>query len=169
MGQRDQVLRVLAKDLRRYMEKLDIDYRLLQEIRIRADAPLMVVYHGKEYFVGRSGCLTTDPEAPLMAERQDVKETMERISNYSMYAFEEELKQGFITIQGGHRVGVAGENCIGKGSGEESALHIIYQYPAGTPAVRVRGQSTSVSDQRGEHLSYAYHITAALWEDNAAA
>lgn len=47
MGQRDQVLRVLAKDLRRYMEKLDIDYRLLQEIRIRADAPLMVVYHGK--------------------------------------------------------------------------------------------------------------------------
>lgn len=44
MGQRDQVLRVLAKDLRRYMEKLDIDYRLLQEIRIRADAPLMVVY-----------------------------------------------------------------------------------------------------------------------------
>ena len=52
MGQRDQVLRVLAKDLRRYMEKLDIDYRLLQEIRIRADAPLMVVYHGKEYFVG---------------------------------------------------------------------------------------------------------------------
>lgn len=31
MGQRDQVLRVLAKDLRRYMEKLDIDYRLLQE------------------------------------------------------------------------------------------------------------------------------------------
>ena len=114
MGQRDQVLRVLAKDLRRYMEKLDIDYRLLQEIRIRADAPLMVVYHGKEYFVGRSGCLTTDPEAPLMAERQDVKETMERISNYSMYAFEEELKQGFITIQGGHRVGVAGKIVLEK-------------------------------------------------------
>ena len=114
MGQRDQVLRVLAKDLRRYMEKLDIDYRLLQEIRIRADAPLMVVYHGKEYFVGRSGCLTTDPEAPVMAERQDVKETMERISNYSMYAFEEELKQGFITIQGGHRVGVAGKIVLEK-------------------------------------------------------
>ncbi len=34
---------------------------------------------------------------------------MEYISNYSLYAFEEELKQGFITITGGHRVGIAGK------------------------------------------------------------
>ena len=33
---------------------------------------------------------------------------MEYIANYSMYAYEEELRQGFLTIQGGHRVGVAG-------------------------------------------------------------
>lgn len=34
---------------------------------------------------------------------------MEYISNYSLYAYEEEMKQGFITIQGGHRIGLAGK------------------------------------------------------------
>lgn len=38
-----------------------------------------------------------------------MKETIEHISNYSLYAYEHELKQGFITIEGGHRVGMAGQ------------------------------------------------------------
>ena len=31
------------------------------------------------------------------------------ISEYSLYAYQEELRQGYITIEGGHRVGIAGE------------------------------------------------------------
>ena len=34
---------------------------------------------------------------------------MEHISRHSLYAFEEEVKQGFLTIQGGHRIGLAGK------------------------------------------------------------
>jgi stage III sporulation protein AA len=37
---------------------------------------------------------------------------MEYISNYSLYAFEEEIRQGFITINGGHRIGIAGKIII---------------------------------------------------------
>lgn len=37
---------------------------------------------------------------------------MEYIGNYSLYAFEDEIRQGFITIQGGHRVGIAGKTVI---------------------------------------------------------
>ena len=33
---------------------------------------------------------------------------MEYISSYSMYAYIEQLKQGFLTIRGGHRVGICG-------------------------------------------------------------
>lgn len=29
---------------------------------------------------------------------------MDYVSNYSLYAYEEEMRQGFITIEGGHRV-----------------------------------------------------------------
>lgn len=31
------------------------------------------------------------------------------ISSYSLYAYEDEMKRGFITMQGGHRIGVAGQ------------------------------------------------------------
>ena len=34
---------------------------------------------------------------------------MDYISHYSLYAYSDELKQGFVTIEGGHRVGVAGK------------------------------------------------------------
>ncbi len=41
--------------------------------------------------------------------KNEIRETMEYISNFSLYAFEEEIKQGFITITGGHRVGIVGK------------------------------------------------------------
>lgn len=34
---------------------------------------------------------------------------MEYIFGYSMYAYENQIKEGFVTIRGGHRVGVAGK------------------------------------------------------------
>ena len=34
---------------------------------------------------------------------------MEYVSNYSLYAYENELRQGFLTIEGGHRVGISGK------------------------------------------------------------
>ena len=39
---------------------------------------------------------------------------MEYISRYSLYAFENELRQGFLTVEGGHRVGVAGKVIMDK-------------------------------------------------------
>lgn len=44
-----------------------------------------------------------------------MKETLSRMSKYSMYALEEELRNGFFTIQGGHRVGVAGRTVCEQG------------------------------------------------------
>lgn len=38
-----------------------------------------------------------------------IRETLDYVSNYSLYAYENELRQGFITIEGGHRIGMAGQ------------------------------------------------------------
>ena len=43
--------------------------------------------------------------------REELKNMMQKISNYSLYAYEEDIRQGFITIKGGHRIGIAGE-CV---------------------------------------------------------
>lgn len=46
-------------------------------------------------------------EEAYLVTREALKETLDYMSSYSLYAFEEEIKQGFITIQGGHRIGIA--------------------------------------------------------------
>ena len=44
-----------------------------------------------------------------MVSSEDVKEMMAYLCQYSLYAYENELRQGFLTIRGGHRVGISGQ------------------------------------------------------------
>ena len=115
ISKKNEILKVLSLKLRNIVQRLRVDFRRMQEIRIRAGAPFMVVYDGAEYFVEEDGKMTRWVGNPYCICQEDIKETMEFISNYSMYAFEEELRQGFITIQGGHRVGVAGKTILEQG------------------------------------------------------
>ena len=64
--------------------------------------------------IGRQVMLTTSKGEKILdytITNEDLKYMMSKISNYSLYAFEEEIKQGYITVKGGHRVGLAGE-CV---------------------------------------------------------
>lgn len=47
--------------------------------------------------------------------KEEIVETIGYVSRYSLYAYENEMKQGFITIEGGHRVGVSGKVLIENG------------------------------------------------------
>ena len=108
MERNDEVIRIFAKEIRRVLGRAGVDFKKVQEIRLRVGAPLLVVYENREYFVSRGGELGTAGRDAHLVTRDELRETMEYISSYSLYAFEEELRQGFITIQGGHRIGVAG-------------------------------------------------------------
>lgn len=37
---------------------------------------------------------------PYLITRQDLKETLEYISGYSLYAYEDEIRQGYISVAG---------------------------------------------------------------------
>ena len=39
----------------------------------------------------------------------DVYKRQDYISGYSLYSYEREMSQGYITIEGGHRVGLSGQ------------------------------------------------------------
>ncbi|WP_368259762.1 stage III sporulation protein AA [Clostridium paraputrificum] len=71
----------------------------LQEIRLKIEKPIIITSSKGEVVLS------------YILGREDIKYILQRISNYSLYAYEEEIRQGFITIRGGHRVGLAGE-CV---------------------------------------------------------
>ena len=99
---RSQILHILAKSVRRIIEEEVPDFEDLQEIRLRTGQPLRV------RCAGRESVLPADRQCHIVT-KEELRETMEYISRYSLYAFENELRQGFLTVEGGHRVGVAGK------------------------------------------------------------
>lgn len=104
--QEQNVLRVLPKEIRLLIQREELTYEHLQEIRLRTGRPLLLIYRGEELMAGR------ERGKPYIVTKEDIREMVEYISNYSLYAYEQEMKQGFITIEGGHRVGIAGQTII---------------------------------------------------------
>ena len=83
-------------------------------LRIRANKPFLVYSLNNEYVIGE-GKLLKDPDHAYRPTTLDIAETVERISQYSLYALEEELRMGYITLPGGHRVGIVGKAVVDGG------------------------------------------------------
>lgn len=101
-GRTEQILGILAKSVRKVLQEDAAGLDGLQEIRLRTGQPVRVVRGNREHIL-------PSPESPHIITKEEVRETMDYISHYSLYAYENELRQGFLTIEGGHRVGVAGK------------------------------------------------------------
>lgn len=115
MEKKDELIKIFSKDIREIFRNMTVDFDQVQEIRLRVGAPLLMICNNKEYYISRSGKLCGNVKDAYIVSRNELKETMEYMSNYSLYAFEEEMKQGFITIQGGHRIGIAGKTILDGG------------------------------------------------------
>ena len=85
------------------------DRQGLEEIRMRLGQPV-------EYRVG-DGTVFWGIEI----DRKCLEEVMNFLTDYSWYTIQEQLKNGFFTVEGGHRVGVAG-HCNYQGRGNDSKL-----------------------------------------------
>ena len=112
MEKKDELIKIFSKNIREILMKVPVDFEQVQEIRLRVHAPLLMVYNNREYYISQEGRLSTYINEAYIVTKNELRETMEYMSNYSLYAFEEEMKQGFITIQGGHRIGIAGKTIV---------------------------------------------------------
>ncbi len=81
---------------------------IIEEIRLRVNQPLMIRTNIEDYLLTSSGFFGTKVDS-LKIAKEDLLEIVERMTYSSIYAAEEELRQGFLTLPGGHRVGISGE------------------------------------------------------------
>ncbi len=80
----------------------------LEEIRVRSGLPLMGVFLGADYFIGEEGLLSHDCRSALIVTAKEVNSLFLLICEQSIYAYQEEIIRGFITLKGGHRAGICG-------------------------------------------------------------
>ncbi|TMV18884.1 stage III sporulation protein AA [Paenibacillus thermoaerophilus] len=88
----------------------------LEELRIRAERPLEAVAGGKPLFLAADGRTVADPRSGLLVSRSDCLRMTEALTRHSVYTHEEQLRRGYVTMPGGHRVGVAGRAVVEKGA-----------------------------------------------------
>lgn len=93
---KEQILPLFRGKIRNALENMQINYETLQEIRLRVNRPVIVIMDGREILLGET------------AESRDLQEILEGACGYSGYAYEEEIQKGYVTVPGGHRIGVAG-------------------------------------------------------------
>lgn len=146
------VQNLFAENIRKLLIEEKPDYDSIYEIRLRTGKPLFLVYSGGER------CLKIKGREPYLVTGQDLKETLEYVSGYSLYACEDEIRQGYISVQGGHRVGVAGKVIL-------DGNHIRGMKYISCINVRLSHQVPGCADavmpyiQDGEHLSHTLIIS----------
>ena len=84
----------------------------IEEIRLRLGKPLIISGGGNEYFLSYKDVISSTPENFYIIQREDLETAIQLVCNFSIYSVEEELRNGFITVKGGHRVGICGRTII---------------------------------------------------------
>lgn len=94
----------------------DVKYRT-QEIHIRNGKPL-ILYCGEEsFYVKESGAAVKYVSEDIVRVfEEDIDECFQSICRYSVYTRQDEIKNGFVTMKGGHRAGICGTAVYEKNS-----------------------------------------------------
>lgn len=111
-----ELIKIFPAKLREKINGIDLQKEEYTEVRFRCNGPVTLLKGREEFFLHNGGGICTAAEDAYVVSVNEIREMMEYISNFSVYAYEEELRQGFLTIQGGHRVGISGKVVLADGA-----------------------------------------------------
>ncbi|MDD6484341.1 MAG: ATPase, T2SS/T4P/T4SS family [Clostridiales bacterium] len=107
------ILAIMPRELRRYMYRINFDEAY--EIHMRAGGPLVIAYSDGFYFLQSAGVLTKSTKGAVRVTRAHIEEALELASKSSLYAKARDISEGFITVDGGHRIGICGSAVVNNG------------------------------------------------------
>ena len=101
----ESILMKMPANLQEMLENLPEEiWEGLEEFHFRNGQHALILSSNKEY------------KLDFFITQEILEDILNKILNYSYYAFEHELSQGYITIEGGHRVGICGKVVIENGN-----------------------------------------------------
>ncbi len=94
----------------------DVENRV-QEIAMRTGRPLSIYINGEQLYLTPRGTLTREifEGNTLSLSSAEVNECFNNLCGYSVYSHLNEIKEGFITIKGGHRAAISGTAVVSNG------------------------------------------------------
>ncbi len=126
MAGKEEILHIFPDYMRQRWANVADRAGELQEIRLRAGREVIVKISGKERYLDGSGRMETDIGCAMRMDGQDMEAILNHVCGYSLYAFSDEIRQGFLTIPGGHRIGLAGQVILEEGGAVRNMKYIRY-------------------------------------------
>ncbi|QKY69306.1 stage III sporulation protein AA [Lentibacillus sp. CBA3610] len=95
----EEILGLFPENMRQAIQKkLHNRWDSMQEIRFRLHQPIELIFDDhREWLQG------------FRPDRNDSIFVLNQLSEFSLYRMEDELREGYVTIEGGHRVGLSGK------------------------------------------------------------
>lgn len=104
-----QIKGYLPSEIGEALERLpQTQQKRLEELRLRMGCEVTTVIGGKEQPLSL--------RKPLICTETMLRQLLNAASGYSAYAADETLKQGFLALQGGHRIGFCGTAVVDRGA-----------------------------------------------------
>lgn len=122
----DKIVQVISHTVSKEEEKV------LEEIRIRVSKPIILKSNTNEIIIN------------YIISTQDILEILEKITENSIYSYQKQMCLGYITLKGGHRVGISG-NAVME---DEKVININYIYSLNFRiAKQIIGASNKILDE----------------------
>ena len=120
------LLQMFPLEKRSFWQQAAAEEKRIQEIRLRAGRPILIMMEGREWYLDQEGRFTDKQAQGSLVTAKELQMLLQHNCHDSLYAFEDELRQGFITVNGGHRVGIAGQVVLSGDGSVKTIKHVSY-------------------------------------------
>lgn len=109
----DEIINSISPILRKRIKTAFEINENIEEIRLRVNKPLIISQNNKDYFFDdKENSLSEKNKNSYKVTKEDIEQTFQIMCKYSIHSFIDDIKKGFITLSGGHRVGLVGKVII---------------------------------------------------------
>lgn len=120
----NKISQFLPANIRRILDNLSpAQVNQIEEIRLRKNRPLFLRLFENEIMLNNSGQTVQNSLLAYHVTTDDISRTLHLISQSSLYALEEEMRNGYLTLPGGHRIGFVGQTVL-EGGRVKTIKHI---------------------------------------------
>lgn len=105
-----EILKLFPKEIKNEIIKNQLEG--IEEIRIRVEKPIILKYSNQEIILR------------YKPKQEEILQILQFLCDNSIYSYQNQICNGYITISGGHRVGITGEVVIEKRRNKKHLIHI---------------------------------------------
>ena len=124
MNHNNSLLRIFPLSFRDLCGQVLARYSELEEMRLRVGKPVIIKLHDGEYYLKKTGEMVRECKDAYIICEKELHDLLNRVCQDSVYAYEDELKQGFLTIAGGHRIGIVGQAVLNDSGDIRTIKHV---------------------------------------------